>query len=138
MPNQTRLRLARLRRSATPSDQGQSAEPPETSATVGTRRRQRRLTYSEVSAIKTAADAGLMVSEIARHYHVHHSTISDHLNRPPRARRSPALDEPMLNLAIKLYVSGLSFTAVGRELGIHAATVREYLIKACVQPRDRR
>ena len=81
-----------------------------------------------------AYESGVTVSELARSYRVHHSTVSDHLNRSAMARRTPALDEGQVKQATQLYAAGLSFRAIGRQLGVHAGTVRRYLFHAGIKP----
>ena len=138
LSNQTQVRLERLRKRLRTSDQDvcHSKPTPTKRRAPRGRRPQRRLTQEQLTAVLAAFLGGAPVKDLARQFGVHHSTIQDHLNRPPRARRTPALDEAMLSQAIKLYASGLSFRTVGRQLGVHAATVRDYLLKAGIQPRD--
>lgn len=139
LSNQTKVRLDRLRRQLSGSDQGVCDSPDwfGSRLTLPERRRQRQLSEEDLAAAKQAIAAGASVSEVARRYRVHHSTISDHLNRPEGPRKTPAMGPVEVEQAIDLYRSGLSFRAIGRGLGVHASTVRQYLLNAGVKPRSR-
>ena len=52
-----------------------------------------------------------------------------------RSRLALALAEERLGEAIRLYQAGQSLRSVGLVLGVHATTVRSYLLKAGVKPR---
>lgn len=95
------------------------------------------MSEEDLAGAKQAIVAGASVAEVARRYRVHHSTISDRLNRSEGLRKTPAMNAVEVEQAIGLYVSGLSFRVIGREFGVHASTVRQYLVDAGVKPRDR-
>lgn len=84
-----------------------------------------------------AVNDGVAISQLARQYGVDDSTVRDHLSRPRTKRRSPALTGQEVLLATQLYRTGTSFRGIGKQLGVHASTVRQYLLKAGIQPRDR-
>jgi hypothetical protein len=98
------------------------------------RRRQRRLSSAQVSELTAAAKDGVPLSELAHRYDIDRSTVVDHLNRPVTPRRYPALGEAQVEEAVGLYEAGMSFREVGRTLGVHASTARQYLIRAGVGP----
>jgi hypothetical protein len=73
---------------------------------------------------------------LADQFHIHRSTVLDHLNRSTARRRYPALDHKGIQTAKQLYTTGLSLRDVGLTLEVHTRTVRTALIKAGVALRN--
>jgi DNA-binding CsgD family transcriptional regulator len=141
LSNQVRERLTRLRKGATRPDLPILHPDPLTTKckpTAPTRRRQHRLSPSEASALIEAVTDGAAIGELARQYGIDRSTVLDHVNRPQARRHAPALNQAEVEVAAALYRAGQSFREVGVQLGVHASTVRQYLLREGVKPRDRR
>jgi DNA-binding CsgD family transcriptional regulator len=80
----------------------------------------------------------MAINELAERFGIHRSTVLDHLNRSePRRRRYPAFDEHGVELAVKLYGTGLSLRDVGHSLGVNPSTVRLSLLRSGVRLRER-
>ncbi len=98
---------------------------------------QRRLSANELETLLRSYESGTPVNVLADEFHIHRSTVLDHLSRSTARRRYPALDERGTQLAIQLYNSGLSLREVGISLNVHASTVRETLKKSGIARRAR-
>ena len=100
------------------------------------RRAQRPLSADELDALLESYERGTPVNMLADRFHIHRSTVLDHLNRSTVRRRYPALDDRGIRTAKQLYGGGLSLRDVGLTLEVHASTVRTALLNAGVPLRD--
>jgi len=91
----------------------------------------------ELEALLGGYERGAPINELADQFAIHRSTVLDHLNRSFARRRYPVLDDKGVEVAKRLYGSGLSLRDVGTALEVHASTVRSALLNAGVQMRDR-
>jgi hypothetical protein len=76
------------------------------SKTTGRRQVQRRLTPEEVKQLVAEYQAGDNMVQLAKRWHLHRTTVTDHLRRtgvPVRQRGIPA---ELLDEAIRLYEEG--------------------------------
>jgi DNA invertase Pin-like site-specific DNA recombinase len=100
-------------------------------------RRVHPLTAEQIHELISAYEAGAPVSDLAKRFHIHRSTVFDHLNRQERRPgRYPALDTEAVDEAVGLYQSGMSLREVGLVVGVHADTVRRALIRVGITMRD--
>lgn len=100
------------------------------------RRLQRRLSADELEALLGSYERGTPVNALADEFHIHRSTVLDHLDRSTGRRRYPALDDKSVQIAKQLYGAGLSLRDVGLTLEVHASTIRSALLSAGIQLRD--
>jgi DNA-binding CsgD family transcriptional regulator len=124
--------VARLHLSLTSRDQVLHPHPKAADATVTPsppRRRQRCLSDDQVRSLVEAYKAGIAINELAAEFHVHRSTVLDHLNRAGTKRRHPAVDSHQVEEAAQLRGAGKSFRDIGRHFGVHASTVRQHLVR---------
>jgi DNA-binding CsgD family transcriptional regulator len=89
-----------------------------------------------LDALLESYERGTPVNMLADRFHIHRSTVLDHLNRSTVRRRYPALDDRGIRTAKQLYGGGLSLRDVGLTLEVHASTVRTALLNAGVPLRD--
>jgi len=97
----------------------------------------RRLREPEIVELVTSYLAGSTVYELADQFSIHRQTVAEILERRGVARRYKRLSPEQLELACRLYKSGLSLMKVGDHLGRRAETVRQALMKAGVEIRPR-
>jgi len=128
-----KARLDRLHRWAAGVDQvvHSRREPADAKNTTSPgRRRQRCLSDDQVHSLVEAYEAGVAINELAAEFHVHRTTVLDHVNRAGTKRRYRALRSQQLEEAAQLRGAGKSFRDIGRCLGVHASTVRQHLTRA--------
>jgi transposase-like protein len=80
------------------------------------------------------------VRQLAERFTVHRTTVLTHLELAgvPRRGHTSNLTKGQVTEAAKCYAAGASLAAIGRELGVDAATVNKELRRAGVQIRPRR
>jgi hypothetical protein len=78
----------------------------------------RRLATDEIASIQAAYLAGATVYELAAEHKVHRHTIATHLKAVGVPMRGRPLSEAQIEVAARLYESGLSLARVG-ESGRH-------------------
>jgi hypothetical protein len=117
--------------------EGREGTRNETAAPAGRRQAQTRLDAAAVDKLVTGYQAGATVPELARIFRVHRTTVLAHLERhgvPRRANRRK-LTDAQVQEASQLYSSGLSLTAVGKQLAVDEATIRTEFHKAGIPTR---
>jgi lambda repressor-like predicted transcriptional regulator len=80
--------------------------------------------------------AGHLMKEIAARHGVHRVTVSEVLDRTGTRKRPKSMSASQIDLAARLYSSGLSLASVGAQLGFNATTVRTMLMRRGVAMRD--
>lgn len=80
--------------------------------------------------------AGHSMNEIASAHRIHRVTVSEVLDRTGTAKRPKGMNPSQIDMAARLYESGLSLASVGAQLGFNATTVRTALMSIGVRMRD--
>jgi DNA-binding transcriptional ArsR family regulator len=96
----------------------------------------RRLSESEVTELITGYREGRTVYDLAERFHIHRTTVSQHLRRRGVKMRRLGLDEQQVNLAIRLYEQGWSVARIGSQCGVNGGTVWVALRGRDIQMRD--
>lgn len=100
------------------------------------RKRPRRLIMAdEVQLIKEYI-SGATLRDLASKFGINHRTAAAALNRSSIKSRHTRLSPTEVEEAISLYKSGLSLSAVARQIGGCANSIRNHLLKANVELRD--
>lgn len=84
----------------------------------------------------TEYQAGHMMKEIAARHGIHRVTVSEVLDRTGTAKRPKGMSQSQVDMAARLYESGLSLVSVGAQLGFNATTVRTMLLRRGITTRD--
>jgi len=101
------------------------------------RRRQRRLSDSQIDELVSLFLAGTPRLELASHFGIHPGTVSALLTRRGLLRVR-GLSPQQVDAAAALYIdSGWSLQQIGDQLGFSAGTVRKALLDAGVRTRPR-
>ena len=118
-----------------PSSQSRPEEQPRSTV-----RTVRRMSEAEVDDLVTGYRDGSSVRSLATRFGVHRTTVLCHLDRRNVERRPNVakLVGASLEKATRLYVSGLSLAAVGKQMNVSARTVASALSDAGVVLRPRR
>jgi len=96
---------------------------------TGAPKRAKWLNGTELARLVDRYSSGATVYELATEFSVDRKTISRHLKAAGIRMGLRPLTTAQVEEAIRLYTSGLSLAAVGRELGVHASTVNLALRK---------
>ena len=83
---------------------------------------------------------GTTIKELAQQFEVHRDTVFEHVRRqglPFRRNVYARLTDQQIAEAVKMYQSGMSLRAVGRQLKVSADTARKVLVEAGVTLRSR-
>lgn len=96
---------------------------------------QRRLTPERQLELVERYRAGALQRELAEAYEIPRGTVGQIIKRHD-AQRKYGLDNAEVEVAIYRYAKGASLATIGRELGVDAQTVRNYLLKHGVEMRD--
>jgi DNA-directed RNA polymerase specialized sigma24 family protein len=80
--------------------------------------------------------AGQTLKELGKTFGVSRTTVSSILKREGIQIRNQSLGPEAINLAVELYISGLSLVEVGKQLECDPSTVRLALIAADEPRRD--
>jgi lambda repressor-like predicted transcriptional regulator len=100
------------------------------------RQRQRRLTDTQVAEMAAKYEEGATVYELAAEYGCHRATVAERLKKAGISMRLQSPTPEEVNSMANLVASGLSFLAVGKQLGFCANTVRTCLYELQIVPRD--
>lgn len=76
------------------------------------------------------------MKQIAAGHGVHRVTVSELLDRTGTAKRPKSMSPSQIDMAARLYESGLSLASVGAQLGFNATTVRTMLLRHGTTTRD--
>lgn len=87
-------------------------------------------------AIVTEYRAGQTMKAIAAKHGIHRVTVSEVLDRTGTAKRSKGMSPSQVDMAARLYESGLSLASVGAQLNFDATTIRTMLIRSGIAMRD--
>lgn len=101
---------------------------------------QTRLSASNRARLLAAYADGVPVRQLAAHFKVHRSTVSEIARRAGIEPRVSTLPQAVREEVTRLYVGGLTLVEVGAELGISHNAVRSTVV-ACggtVRPSGRR
>ncbi len=82
--------------------------------------------------------AGQTMKAIAAKHGIHRVTVSEVLDRTGAAKRPKGMSPSQVDMAARLYESGLSLANVGAQLGFDATTIRTMLLRHGVVTRDSR
>jgi hypothetical protein len=96
----------------------------------------RRLTQEETSALAQEYRAGATVYELAVRFHIHRTTVSEHLHGLGVRMRRQGLDQGQVDQAAALYSHGWSVARIGGHLGVDGGTVWLALRASGVRMRD--
>ncbi|HHW51416.1 MAG TPA: helix-turn-helix domain-containing protein [Pseudoclavibacter sp.] len=80
--------------------------------------------------------AGQTMKQIAAKHGIHRVTVSEVLDRTGTAKRPKGMSQSQVDMAARLYESGLSLARVGAQLGFDAATIRTMLLRNGIGTRD--
>jgi DNA-binding transcriptional regulator LsrR (DeoR family) len=86
------------------------------------RQAQRRLAPADLGALIAEYEAGARVSELAKVYDLHRTTVAKHVARAGKTR--PVMTETQIDEAVRLYGDGWTLHNVGQQLGVGDQTVR--------------
>ena len=100
------------------------------------RQQQRRLTGIQVSEMAARYEAGATVYELATEFGCHRTTVAERLKKAGFAMRGQPPTSGDIDSMANLYVSGLSLTEVGQQLGFCANTVGNCLRERQIRVRD--
>ena len=134
---QTLLKFART----LPPDDGDTTA---TTTTIDTpppqrlRQHHTRLTPAQKDEVITLYQQGVLVREICQRYGISKQQLSDLRKARSIPRRPRGLNDEQKRQAERRYLAGRSCAAIGRQLGVHAETVRRYLRTTGVALRPRR
>lgn len=87
-------------------------------------------------AIAAEYQAGKTMNAIATKHGIHRVTVGQVLDRTDTAKRPKGMTPGQVDMAARLYESGLSLADVGAQLGFDAATIRMMLLQRGVKTRD--
>ncbi len=87
-------------------------------------------------AIAAEYQAGQTMKAIASAHRIHRVTVSEVLDRTGTAKRPKGMSPSQIDMAARLYESGLSLASVGAQLGFNATTVRTMLLRHGITTRD--
>ena len=100
------------------------------------RRRNLRLTSSQLATLAVRYQAGATVYELANEFGIHRTTISRYLKKAGTVLRLSSPNKGEVDKMVRLYTSGLSLGRVGELVGFNASTVQRYLIQRGIRTRD--
>lgn len=87
-------------------------------------------------AIVAEYQAGQTMKAIAAKHGIHRVTVGQVLDRTGTTKRPKGMSPGQVNMAARLYESGLSLADVGAQLGFDAVTIRTMLLRRGVKTRD--
>lgn len=87
-------------------------------------------------AIVAEYKAGQTMKQIAARHNIHRVTVSEVLDRTGTTKRPKGMSPSQVDIAARLYESGLSLASVGTQLGFNATTVRTKFLHRGVTTRD--
>lgn len=89
--------------------------------------RQRRLSKDEVAQLASDYKAGKTVRELAELYHIHRTTVMDHLRRSGIPKQAPKLTREQIAQAKYMRNLGVSYAKIGKIFGVDAETITRKL-----------
>lgn len=106
-------------------------------AVTAPRQVQRRLDAKQIASLVKLYLSGESVSELARQFRVHRTTVMAQLDRHgvPRRPQLRKLTDEQVQAAAAMYCAGNSTVAVGDHFDVDAATVQRALKKVGVEMR---
>ena len=131
---QTLLEFART----LPPDDGATTTTIDTPPPQRLRQHHTRLTPAQKDEVITLDQQGVLVREICQRYGISKQQLSDLRKARSIPRRPRGLNDEQKRQAERRYLAGRSCAAIGRQLGVHAETVRRYLRTTGVALRPRR
>ena len=91
--------------------------------------RQTRLSEDEIQIVIKQYTDGMNINQLAKKYHCHRTTISQHLKNNSVEIRDLSIPDHLIDKAADLYCSGLSYAKIGKQLGFDGETIRKKLKK---------
>ncbi len=93
--------------------------------------RQTRLTQSEIEMLIEDYRAGSTINALAEQYHIHRTTVMNHLrrNKVKTRRFHRGLNGGQVRRAAERYTFGMSLAQLGEEFGVDAEVIRREFIK---------
>lgn len=80
--------------------------------------------------------AGQTMKQIAARHNIHRVTVREVLDRTDTTKRPKGMRPSQVDIAARLYESGLSLASVGTQLGFDATTIRTMLLRNGIGTRD--
>lgn len=99
-------------------------------------RAEKQLHAATEQAIAAEYQAGRTMKEIAIQHGIHRVTVSEVLDRTGTSKRPKGMSPSQVDMAARLYCSGLSLASVGEQLGFDATTIRTMLLRHGIRTRD--
>lgn len=96
----------------------------------------KRLPDETERAIVAEYKAGQTMKQIAARHHIHRVTVSEVLDRTGTTKRPKGMSPSQVDIAVRLYESGLSLASVGTQLKFDAVTIRTMLLRRGVKTRN--
>ncbi|WRS29515.1 helix-turn-helix domain-containing protein [Actinomycetaceae bacterium MB13-C1-2] len=87
-------------------------------------------------AIVAEYQAGQTMKAIATKHSIHRVTVSEVLDRTGTPKRPKGMSPSEVDMAARLYESGLSLASVGAQLNFDATTIRTMLLRSGIATRD--
>lgn len=94
------------------------------------RQAQRRLSPAELEALIAEYEAGARISELAKVYDLHRTTVAGHVARAGKTR--PVMTDAQIDEAVRLYREGWTLHNVGQHVGVADQTIRRVLVERAV------
>ena len=91
--------------------------------------KQTRLSEDEIQIVIKQYIGGMNINQLAKKYHCHRTTISQHLKNHGVEIRDLSIPDHFIDKAADLYCSGLSYSKIGKRLGFDGETIRKKLKK---------
>ncbi len=95
-----------------------------------------RLDPRQIDDLIVAYQAGSTIKKLAAQFQIHHTTVSNVLERCGVPRRYRPLTSEQIKHAIKAYQAGSSSKMIGDLLGMHPSTICRTLEKNGIELRD--
>ena len=95
-----------------------------------------RLDLQQIDDLVAAYQSGSTIKELTAQFQVHHTTVSNVLERCGVPRRSRPLTPEQIEQAIKTYQAGSSLKVIGDLLGVDGSTISRTLRRAGLEMRD--
>ena len=89
--------------------------------------KQTRLSEDEIQIVINQYIGGMNINQLAKKYHCHRTTISQHLKNHGVEIRDLSIPDHLIDKAADLYCSGLSYAKIGKQLGFDGETIRKKL-----------
>lgn len=102
----------------------------------GSARTGKKLPAETERAIVAEYKAGQTMKQIAARHDIHRITVSEVLDRTDTTKRPKGMSPNQVDVAVRLYESGLSLARVGAQLEFDAVTIRTMLLRRGVKTRD--